>query len=65
MGRNGALKTVIDSFDLATGRKIAGKYEILSLLGAGWEGEVYKICEVRTGIDTREPIPSGSPRRRR
>ena len=34
-----------------TGRKIAGKYEVLSLLGAGWEGEVYKIREIRTGIE--------------
>lgn len=41
----------MDSFDLDSGRKIASKYEVLSLLGAGWEGEVYKIRELRTGIE--------------
>lgn len=44
--RNGA----IDAFDLHPGRIIAGKYEVLSLLGAGWEGEVYKVCERTTGV---------------
>jgi hypothetical protein len=51
LAKKGALKAVIDSFDLTAGRKIAGKYEVLSLLGAGWEGEVYKIREIRTGIE--------------
>lgn len=41
----------IDSFDFRPGRIIARKYEIISLLGAGWEGEVYKIVETRTGIE--------------
>lgn len=51
MAKKGALKVVINAFDLAEGRKITGKYEVLSLLGAGWEGEVYKIREIRTGIE--------------
>ncbi len=51
MGKIGAVKAVVDSFDLQPGRKIAGKYEVVSLLGAGWEGEVYKIHEIRTGIE--------------
>ena len=51
MAKNGDLKAVINAFDLTAGRKIAGKYEVLSLLGAGWEGEVYKIREIRTGIE--------------
>ena len=51
MRSNGVKKVVMDSFDLISGRKIAGKYEVLSLLGAGWEGEVYKIREIRTGIE--------------
>ena len=37
LAKNSVLKTVMSSFDLAEGRKIAGKYEVLSLLGAGWE----------------------------
>ena len=41
----------IDAFDLKPGRKINGKYEILSLLGSGWESEVYKVREIRTGIE--------------
>lgn len=30
---------------------MANKYEVLDLLGAGWEGESYKIVELRTGIE--------------
>jgi len=41
----------IDSFNLATGRILARKYEIIALLGAGWEGEVYLIRELTTGIE--------------
>lgn len=40
----------IDSFSLQPGRVIAGKYEIIEMLGAGWEGEVYKIMERDMGI---------------
>ena len=42
---------VIDSFDLPPGRIIAKKYEIKSLLGAGWESEVYLVRELATGIE--------------
>lgn len=41
----------IDAFNLAPGRVLARKYEVLSLLGAGWEGEVYLIRELATGIE--------------
>lgn len=41
----------IDNFGFRPGRVIARKYEIISLLGAGWEGEVYKIVETRSGIE--------------
>ncbi|MHC5009824.1 MAG: protein kinase domain-containing protein [Planctomycetota bacterium] len=40
----------IDQFDLQPGRVIAGKYVVERSLGAGWEGEVYKVLERRTGI---------------
>ena len=41
----------IQSFDLAPGRTLARKYEVVSRLGGGWEGEVYKIREKSTGIE--------------
>lgn len=40
----------IYSFDFSPGRVVARKYEIVSRLGEGWEAEVYKIRERRTGI---------------
>ncbi len=46
-----ASKHVVDAFDLQPGRKIAAKYVVVSKLGSGWEGEVYKISEIRTGIE--------------
>ncbi len=45
--RNGHIKT----FAFAPGAQLAEKYEIVSLLGRGWEGEVYKLRESRTGIE--------------
>ena len=39
----------MDKFNLLPGRIIGGKYEIVELLGAGWEGEVYLVKEV--GLD--------------
>ena len=41
----------IESFDLQIGRRLARKYEIIGELGKGWEGEVYKIVELSTGIE--------------
>ena len=42
----------IESFDFAgRDRLIARKYEVVSHLGAGWEGEVYKIRERNTKIE--------------
>ena len=41
----------IDSFELTAGRMIGRKYRILSQLGSGWEGEVYKVLESATGIE--------------
>ena len=42
---------IFNSFDLPTGRKIAGKFEVVSKLGDGWEGEVYKVREIKTNIE--------------
>ncbi|MGP1272063.1 MAG: protein kinase domain-containing protein [Phycisphaerales bacterium] len=36
-------------FHLAQGREIGGKYIVEHLLGGGWEGEVYRVSEKRTG----------------
>ena len=46
MVRRGKVKR----FDFTAGRSVAGKYEIESPLGSGWEGEVYVIRERHTGI---------------
>jgi hypothetical protein len=40
----------IEAFDLQPGRVIGGKYVVDRPLGGGWEGEVYKVVEKRTGI---------------
>lgn len=42
--------TRIDAFDLEPGRVLAGRYVVVERLGAGWEGEVYKVAERRTGV---------------
>jgi serine/threonine protein kinase len=39
----------VESFDLQPGRLLAGKYVVEGRLGGGWEGEVYKVTERRTG----------------
>ena len=48
--RNGQLP-VIESFDFPVGRVLARKYEVVSRLGVGWEGEVYRLRETRTRIE--------------
>jgi len=39
-----------DAFDFPNGRVIAGNYVIEGFLGSGWEGEVYRVTELRTGL---------------
>ncbi|HEX7047463.1 MAG TPA: protein kinase [Gammaproteobacteria bacterium] len=39
-----------ESFDFKPGRRLANKYEVEALLGKGWEGEVYRVRELATGI---------------
>ncbi|GAB4389476.1 MAG: Dot/Icm T4SS effector protein kinase CoxK1 [Thermodesulfovibrionales bacterium] len=50
-GVKGGRGLVVDTFGLKPGHRIARKYEVVSKLGSGWEGEVYKIVEIRTGIE--------------
>lgn len=45
------MASTIETFALAPGRVLARKYEVVSRLGAGWEGEVYRIREKATGIE--------------
>jgi len=40
----------IDRFRLKAGERISDKFEVIELLGAGWEGEVYLVKELRTGV---------------
>lgn len=41
----------IDKFRIQPGRVIGGKYVVDVKLGGGWEGEVYKVVETRTGVN--------------
>lgn len=41
----------IESFDFEPGHILLKKYEIISQLGYGWEGEVYLVKEINTGIE--------------
>jgi len=38
-------------YNLKPGDKLVDKYEVIDFLGSGWEGEVYKIKEIKTGIE--------------
>ena len=55
---------LVDTFGFEPGRKLAGKYRVESLIGAGWEGEVYKISEISTGISRAAKFffPQRNPR---
>lgn len=56
----------IDRFDFAPGRILARKYEVVSHLGRGWEGEVYMVRERATGIERAAKFffPQRNPRDR-
>jgi len=41
----------INSFNFPEGYVFDGKFKIISKLGGGWEGEVYRVQELLTGIE--------------
>lgn len=41
----------LTTFGFPAGRRLGGKYEVLALLGSGWEGEVYWLRELATGVE--------------
>jgi serine/threonine protein kinase len=56
----------IEAFDLWPGRVLVKKYRVLSRLGGGWEGEVYRVLEIRTGIERAAKLfyPQRNPNNR-
>jgi len=56
----------LSSFEFPAGRVLAGRYLIERKLGTGWEGEVYKIREIKTGIERAAKFyfPHRNPRDR-
>ena len=54
----------LETFALQPGRVISRKYEVIEKLGEGWEGEVYKFKDLRTGIEHAAKIffPGRDPR---
>ena len=56
----------IRRFDFEPGTLLADKYEVVELLGSGWEGEVYKVVERRTSIVRAAKLfdPRRNPRNR-
>jgi len=60
-------KNIINgSFNLEPGRILARKYEVISRLGSGWEGEVYNIRELDTNIERAAKLffPNRNPKNR-
>ena len=51
MNKSSHAAPYIDSFNFRAGRVLGRKYEVTALLGGGWEGEVYKVIELATGIE--------------
>lgn len=51
MARDTLPKNKLEAFDFEEGTLIQGHYEILKKIGHGWEGEVYLVKELATGIE--------------
>jgi serine/threonine protein kinase len=41
----------IEAFDFEEDQVLAKRYRVVERLGGGWEGEVYKVKEISTGIE--------------
>jgi serine/threonine protein kinase len=41
----------VESFDFEPGMRVSARYEIIDLIGQGYEGEVYLVRELQTGIE--------------
>ncbi len=56
----------LETFALEPGRVLARKYVVGELLGKGWEGEVYHVTEIATGIERAAKFffPKRNPRNR-
>ncbi|MBD3348236.1 MAG: protein kinase [Candidatus Eisenbacteria bacterium] len=56
----------IEGFDLGPGDVLIDKYEVVGRLGQGWEGEVYLVSEIGTGIERAAKFffPHRNPRNR-
>ncbi len=56
----------LTSFDFKPGTKLVNKYRVMEHLGGGWEGEVFRIREILTGIDRAAKFfyPHRNPRDR-
>jgi len=54
------------AFDLEPGQKLGTSYRVEEFLGGGWEGEVYRVVEVPTGISRAAKLfyPRRNPRNR-
>jgi len=66
MGKKPQKRLYLETFKLAPGRPLARKYEVVTRLGTGWEGEVYKIRERSTGIERAAKFffPQRNPKNR-
>jgi len=60
------MKSKITCFNFEAGRIISGKYEVISKVGSGWEGEVYLLKEADTGIERAAKVfyPHRNPKDR-
>jgi len=66
MGKKSTSSRRIQSFGFQPGRVLVGKYEVVSRIGRGFEGEVYMLRELATGIERAAKFffPHRNPRNR-